>query len=129
MTLAVAMLLAAPLLCGNAFGAWLRVVAPEAVHMCACGMKAGTCGCPACELRERQRLEERAPKPFPVLRSQCDDDAEMVPTGTVPACTVAPPSFVIAPSEPMLVAETPVVAPLSRERIEPSKPPPRSSLA
>jgi hypothetical protein len=129
MTLVVAALLAAPLLGGNAFGAWLRVVAPEVAHVCACGMKAGTCGCPACELLEKQRLDERAPKPYPVVRSQCDDDAEMVPTGTVPPCTVGSPAFAVAPSEPMLVDDPPLASVHSRERIEPSRPPPRNSLA
>ncbi len=129
MTMAVATLLAAPLLGGNAYGAWLRVVAPEVVHMCSCGMKAGTCGCPECELRERQRLDERAPKPYPVLRSQCDGDDDLLPSGTVPPCTVASAGFVVAPSEPLLLADPPLAAPRSRERIEPSKPPPRSRLA
>jgi hypothetical protein len=129
MTLAIAALLAAPLLGGNAFGAWLRVVAPEVVHNCACGMKAGTCGCAACERLEKQRLDDRAPKPYPVMRSQCDDDAEMVPAGTVPPCTVASPSFELAPGEPLLLPDPPLVSPHSRERLEPSKPPPRNSLA
>ncbi len=129
MALAVATLLAAPLLCGNAFGAWLRVVAPAVAHTCACGMKAGTCGCPDCERMERAHLEERAPKPYRVLRSQCDDDGEMVPTGTVPPSTIASPAFVVAPSESRLIASRPLTSPESRERREPAKPPPRSSLA
>jgi hypothetical protein len=129
MTVAVAVLLAAPLLCGNAFGAWLRIVTPEAVHMCACGMKAGTCGCPACDLLEKQRVAEHAPKPFPVLRSQCNDDAEILPTGAVPPCTIASPAFVVAPSEPLVLVDPPPPLVHSRERLEPSKPPPRTSLA
>ena len=79
-----------------------RALGGEPAHTCACGMKRGTCGCPACE-----RLEQEAKKASKhvAIRNACEDDD----------------GFVRAPAVPLVISS--FDSQLARE---PSTPPPRT---
>jgi hypothetical protein len=77
-----ALLLAAPMLLGPALAPVLRVLRVEAVHLCACGMPAGKCGCPECERIERQQQGYPSPCREPVLTASCQNDGAAVSAGS-----------------------------------------------
>jgi hypothetical protein len=125
-TLAVGLLLAAPMLLGPAAPWALRALGGEPVHRCACGMKQGKCGCPECADLEHARAQAKKPSARPTVKSTCDDDAPPMPNAsplpraTEPSVVAAmPPSFeLVEPSE-----APDALRPRGREA--PPTPPPR----
>ncbi len=126
--LATAAVLAAPLLLGPGAGALLRALGGADEHRCACGMKAGQCGCPECErLEQRKQLEAEVLRGHAVLRSTCDDHAAALggaalPVATAPVASVLPRvpfelRTLVVPHEPDP----------SLERARPPTPPPRAA--
>ncbi|HEY6462354.1 MAG TPA: hypothetical protein VIY73_19435 [Polyangiaceae bacterium] len=73
--------IAAPCALGGATGPLVRALADAQEHVCKCGMKPGTCGCPECAKLERERRADHAPSPVPVLKRHCDDTAPAMPLG------------------------------------------------
>jgi hypothetical protein len=75
-----AIFIAAPMLLGPGLGGVLRAVGGEHEHTCACGMKPGTCGCPACARLEHERRAAKKVHAYPAVRTDChDDDGVIVP--------------------------------------------------
>src|SRR5271170_4470295 len=94
--LLVALAVLAPMMLGPALSPLAQALGAVAEHRCACGMAPGTCGCPECARIEHQRLRERAPAPYAVLRSQCERN-EVAPGFTaLPPVLEAPPGSIIA---------------------------------
>jgi hypothetical protein len=121
--LAMAVLL--PMTLGPSLGPAMRALGGACVHLCACGMVRGTCGCPECEAIERARIREHAPHPYAVLRARCGGEED------APGYAALPPSLPAAsgaplPRTPRVMAklERPAQA-LSRDPSEPATPPPR----
>ncbi len=77
LAIAVLVAIAVPVGLGPAGGRILRVLGAQA-HLCKCGMKPGTCGCPECARLEQARLDDRTPCPIPAMRRHCDDKAPVV---------------------------------------------------
>jgi hypothetical protein len=74
---------------GPAVGPFARALGALDEHTCACGMKPGTCGCPACALLLQQGDPARLPEQVATLGS-CDDHtpgslAAPLPLGVLPA--------------------------------------------
>jgi hypothetical protein len=127
MALTIALVLAvfAPMSLGSALGPLSRALGGVAEHWCACGMVPGTCGCPECELLERQRQLDHTPRPYPVLRSQCSDGEIATGFPALPAAVPPAPFVLPAPSpRPLAVSGAPPCAP-SRDPLPPPTPPPR----
>ena len=96
----------------------------ESGHVCKCGMKPGTCGCPECERAEHERLSDRR-SAAPLLRGHCDQDARMTastatPLGPLPQARTLLP-VPLGERTPPLAVSTPV----SDRDLEPPTPPPR----
>jgi hypothetical protein len=129
-TIACAVVLSAPLLLGPGAGALLRALGGADVHRCACGMKAGTCGCPECErLEHAHQLEAEALREHPVLKSSCDTND--VAPGSFDVPVAAPPflsKLPAAPRELRPVIDNAQPDP-SLERARPPTPPPRTANA
>lgn len=127
MALALAVLL--PMTLGPAMGPVTRALGGIDKHLCACGMVPGRCGCLECEVRERARVREHAPRPYPVLRTRCNGDE------AAPGYAALPPSLpethgVLLPRSPRVLAKLERrAAALSRDMAEPMTPPPRRGLA
>jgi hypothetical protein len=129
--LATAAVLAAPLLLGPGSGAILRALGGADEHRCACGMKAGECGCPECERLEHARqLEADALRGRSVMRSTCDDNgARLAPAGGLLVATA--PTHAVLPAvafermEPLTGSQPD----RSLERARPPTPPPRHTSA
>jgi hypothetical protein len=126
--LVLALAVAAPMLLGPALSPLVSSLAGD-VHLCACGMKAGTCGCPECEMQEHARLRERAPRAYPVLRGPCSPENLALRFAPLPAATPAglAPLLLPSPSSQAPSPEPPLA--LSIDPAEPSSPPPRSFLS
>jgi hypothetical protein len=120
-----------PLWLGPALTPVLVAVA-EAHHVCACGMAVGTCGCPECDRVEHDRLSRtdgvsKVPRPYPVLKGECDQGQAVLSTVAVPP-SVIPASFSLADVITGTMLETPAPAVLaSLEPQRPPLPPPRGS--
>ncbi|HEY8089443.1 MAG TPA: hypothetical protein VIF09_16395 [Polyangiaceae bacterium] len=119
--------LAAPCALGAAMQPVLRAVSGVDEHVCKCGMKPGTCGCPECAKLEDDRRAERAPSPLPVLRTHCDDDAPAMPLGApLPSAVFAATATATLPAsrgERLPVAAVHAFIPSCD--LEPPTPPPR----
>jgi hypothetical protein len=114
-----------PAALGPATGVVLRRLGAEMTHVCKCGMKAGTCGCPECARLERDAHRSAS---APAWKRECDDDepafASALPDAVVPAgSSAAPAFFVVAPPR------TDFGLPLVHPEDEPPTPPPRIALA
>ena len=72
-------------------------------HVCACGMKAGTCGCPECAKKESRlhdaAAREHAENARPILKSTCSDDDDALPSSALPPCVL--PASISAVREPV----------------------------
>lgn len=113
-----------PLWMGPALTPVLAAVA-EAHHVCACGMAVGTCGCPECERAEHQRLSDKAPRPYPVLKGECERGQAVLSSVAVPP-SVLPASLSVCPAMTATILEAPRKGVLiSLERTGPPTPPPR----
>jgi hypothetical protein len=123
--LAVALAVLAPMMLGPALGPLTRALGGTDEHRCACGMVQGTCGCPECARIEHKRLHDRAPVPYPVLRSQCEGDEVAAAFAALPLAIEAPVGFVLAPAPEASVAPLRPSEALSRDATEPATPPPR----
>ncbi len=124
----VAVVLAAPLLLGSAFGAAVAGLGDHDDHFCACGMKPGTCGCPACarlgKLRQESKAHDHA---HVVARSSCDDSPAPPGVPSLPE-GVLPATFEIAPAPSVSrIALPPVHDGHGRGRDRPLVPPPRAA--
>ena len=124
--LTTAAVLAAPLLLGPGAGAIVRALGSADVHRCACGMRAGACGCPECERLERTRAHDaEALRGHPILKTTCDGEGAAggyapLPSFAAPIAATLPP----LPSELRGFAAAPELEP-SLERARPPTPPPR----
>jgi hypothetical protein len=129
--LATAAVLAAPLLLGPGSGTILRALGGADEHRCACGMKAGQCGCPECERLEHARqLEADALRGHAVMRSTCDDHgAGLAVAGGALVATA--PIHAVLPSVPFQPLDVllPHEPDPSLERARPPTPPPRYATA
>jgi hypothetical protein len=124
--LVAASIAAAPVLLGAVFTPLLRVLHVEVVHLCACGMPAGKCGCAECQRLERLRHQDGAPGHEATLRSGCSDDEAPIPATAVPPY-VLPASWALR--EPALDRVVPAREFRSLHGLEgegPPTPPPRA---
>jgi hypothetical protein len=102
-------------------------------HVCACGMKAGTCGCPDCAMMEHQREQElqrerRAshdPASPRVIKGTCSSDDEAIPSSTLPPCVLPAASAVVLAQAATFALESPLKRLHSLQRRGPPTPPPR----
>jgi hypothetical protein len=87
---AAAMLLtiAAPAALGPALGTVLDQLGSAHEHVCKCGMKPGTCGCPDCAKAEHERLATRGRDVLPVLKGGCHQDAAAIQFAALPPAVV-----------------------------------------
>jgi hypothetical protein len=122
--LALALVLLAPILLGPAIGPVTRALGGEAQHLCACGMIAGTCGCPECEKIEHQRHRQNLPRAYPVIKGQCG--GEDTPVAFAPLPNVAPASVSLLVPKPAVRVVMPLPIPrwASLDPVEPPTPPP-----
>jgi len=126
----IVLIVSAPLVLGAGGFVMLRALAGLDEHHCACGMKAGACGCPECERIEHARLSERdVLREHPVLKSSCGDDS-VVPGAGWPL--IAPP--MCSATLPPLGFESALVdgwfeVDLSIARAKPPLPPPKYPAA
>jgi hypothetical protein len=116
-----------PVVFGPAFGGVARALGIEPEHACACGMKAGTCGCPECE-RALKGDTSRLPETQAVLGS-CDDHGRAslgaaLPPGLLPPCIGLPVRL-----HATLLATTLTTARVPFEPQAPPTPPPRFDAA
>jgi hypothetical protein len=118
--LALALAFMAPLFLGPALGPLTRALGGVAEHLCACGMVPGTCGCPECELLERQRQLDHTPRPYPTLKSQCNDGEIATGFPALPPA-VPPAAFILPALPPRLLAG--IGAPPSAHSRDPRAPP------
>ncbi len=93
---ATLVVLVVPAALGPTWGPLLRQLGAQATHVCKCGMKPGTCGCPDCARLEQQEHDDRAPLSVPALRRTCDDDtpalgSSALPDAVVPLAATMPP--------------------------------------
>jgi hypothetical protein len=119
-----ALVLLAPMILGPALGPVTKALGGEPQHLCACGMVAGTCGCPECEKAEHQRHRENALHAYPVLKGKCAGDDVPVTFAPLPAATPALFAFVVPRSHAEPAVPTMEEAWVSLERIRPPTPPP-----
>jgi hypothetical protein len=118
---------AAPCALGGATGPLVRALADAQEHVCKCGMKPGTCGCPECAKLERERRADHAPSPVPVLKRHCDDEAPAMPLGA-PLPTGVLPATATGSLGPARGERSPVAAALGfvpAVELSPPTPPPR----
>ena len=125
---ALALLLAAPVAFGPAFGGFLRLVASQAEHHCACGMKPGTCGCDECARLEAELRADAKAKPHPVVKATCDgDDEAAVRVHALPLADPPARASMLAMARPQEDVGHVTLADVSpRDRLRPPTPPPRS---
>jgi hypothetical protein len=121
-----ALVLLAPMILGPALGPVTKALGGEPRHLCACGMVAGTCGCPECEKAEHQRQSDNALHSYPVLKGKCAGDETPVTFAPLPAATPALLAFVSprTPAEPAVPVTQ--AAWVSLERLRPPTPPPEA---
>jgi hypothetical protein len=126
---ATLVVIALPAALGPTWGPILRALGEQRTHVCKCGMKAGTCGCPECARLEHERLDAKRPCPVPALRRACDDEAPAFAFGDMPLAVVPASSRV--PVVPSLgEALPPDAMPVFRGvEAEPPTPPPRIAQA
>lgn len=117
-----ALLFALPVLLGPAMPTVVSILADVVTeHHCACGMKAGRCGCPECEDAERRLDRPSGPV---VQRFSCDDPRFL--QGALPPMLL--PARMTAPAAPVRRDVRAVhvdLVPESRA-LEPPTPPPRA---
>jgi hypothetical protein len=124
---ALALVLLAPLVLGPAIGPVTRALGGEAKHLCACGMIAGTCGCPECEKAERQRHRDDT-RSYPLAKGQCGGDDTPVAFAPLPDVAPAPVSLTIpAPAVRAAVPE-PMPRWASAAPVAPPTPPPEEAV-
>ena len=82
---------------GPALGPFARELGASTEHACACGMKPGTCGCPACARLLHQ--DDAAPEGLVAALGSCDDHGAASPSARLPLALV-PPSVVVSPRPP-----------------------------
>jgi hypothetical protein len=116
--------IATPWALGPAMGELLHAFG-ESSHVCKCGMKAGTCGCPACARLEKQRLDDERPCPVPAMRRSCDDHSPGLAFGLLgdvrsPEITALPPIEQAQPATLPGLDRSP-----KQRRLDPPTPPPR----
>src|SRR5262249_45572336 len=100
--LAVAALLAAPLLFGPARSRVLRAISGVDVHRGGWGMVQGKCGCPECEIvvgGVHLDDDDVSPAPRPIAKSSCDDDAPTTPAFAAAAPATLPLGDAIPPRD------------------------------
>jgi hypothetical protein len=124
--LATLLAVCAPMWLGPGFGALLQTLGAHASHTCACGMAPGKCGCPECARLEETRKRESAPRPYPVLKSTCDDDSPAQFAAVVAPGVLGATFFCIDP--PFEDAASPPAPPgwISFDGNAPPKPPPKA---
>jgi hypothetical protein len=118
---------AVPSALGPAMGPVLRLLG-ESAHLCQCGMKPGTCGCPECARLERQRLANVERLVAPILEQACDPVPAMrfagLPSGVLTAADAALVLVVPRGERLPVFADSPMVI---RAEAKPPTPPPRSA--
>jgi len=117
-------LVLAPLALGPAFSPLVMALGGGPDHLCACGMKQGTCGCPECEQLASPDAHPTAPLTHAVLGS-CDDHGRGSIAGGLPPCVVPASLAVLTYRSSRLVPVTqdPVVN--AHSGGPPPTPPPR----
>ena len=123
--LAFLLALIAPVWLGPAMMPLVHALGGEPTHTCACGMKRGTCGCPACAALERERTSKYV-STNPVVRNTCDDD-EVAPTPAAPCVPAFASGLVVASSSVRAAAPLFAPQPICHNLDEPPTPPPRSA--
>jgi len=117
-----------PLALGPAMSSFAIALGGAPEHLCACGMKAGTCGCPECERRERLLRTDDAP-PVPNTRAvlgSCDDHGRGSLAASLPPAIVPPTLSVLASPCFGVLATAVVIEGAPPEPGAPPTPPPRS---
>ena len=119
--------LAVPCALGAGAGPVLRMMGSLDEHVCKCGMKPGTCGCPECARLEARRRADRAPTPTPALRRDCNEGEPAMPGGAPMPSGVLPPAAIALLRAPAgrRVPFTDARASTPRRDLEPPTPPPR----
>jgi hypothetical protein len=127
---ATAVVLALPLLLGPGANAMLRAIGAEDEHRCACGMRAGKCGCPECERLEHQKEHEREMlRGHAVLKSSCEREEGIAGYGSLPVATAPLASILPRANFEIRAHVVPTDIDPSLERARPPTPPPRSHAA
>jgi hypothetical protein len=118
--------LALPIALGPALSTVTRLLAGPPVHVCMCGMKRGTCGCPECQALETERRAARHVHRFAIVHRTCDDDDGVAVAPALPAFVGPPDGVAVTPPPAARTAPTTVAALRSQLTREPSTPPPRA---
>jgi hypothetical protein len=119
------LILLLPIALGPATMPLVRALGGLEEHHCACGMKAGKCGCPECaRIEEVRKLDDEHVRGQPLLKSSCDDGSAL----TAPALAHATLGAPLAVARAAIDDGPPSLEPqrlTSRERPRPPLPPPR----
>jgi hypothetical protein len=124
--LAALFVVAFPIALGPATAEFTRWLGGEPEHVCMCGMKRGTCGCPACERLEAERRADARTSKLATVHRSCEGDDGVIAPPALPACAPLGERIAVlrAPSRAVFVA--PVTRLQSELAREPSTPPPRA---
>ena len=101
----------------------LNAAADAATHVCACGMKPGTCGCPECAQLERDRHDQFRSHRYSIKRT-CDDD--LFVGGSLSPFLLADASWTARRFAASVAQHDLVSTKWSNEGVPPPTPPPRS---
>jgi hypothetical protein len=126
---ATLVVIALPAALGPTWGPILRALGEQTTHVCKCGMKAGTCGCPECARLEHEREDAKRACPVPAVRRACDDEGPAFAFGDMPLAVV--PVIARVPVTPSLGAalRPDEMTVLRGVEAKPPTPPPRIALA
>ncbi len=117
----------APLALGPALGALVAELGGQNDHVCACGMKPGTCGCPKCE-RALLGGDPVASDTSATLRA-CDDHGHPPLPSVLPVCVIPAGALALAASPTVgVLAPLPPAREAPFDPAPPPTPPPRLDL-
>ena len=117
-------LVLAPLALGPAFSPLVMALGGGPEHICACGMKQGTCGCPECEQLTSPDAHPTAPLTHAVLGS-CDDHGRRPLGGGLPPAIVPASLALVTYGLSDVLPATPAPRGSSHPPAPPPTPPPR----
>jgi hypothetical protein len=120
------MVVALPIGLGPATSTVVRLLGGGPEHVCMCGMKRGTCGCPECQRLEAERRAGRRVRAYDVIHRTCDGDDGVAVTPALPPFVSAPDGVAVPEPAAAKTAPTPIAALRSQLAREPSTPPPRA---
>lgn len=117
--------MAAPAALGPSMGPVLELLGGQSEHVCKCGMKPGTCGCPQCARDDLARLDRRGRDVRPVVKDGCHQDSPAVQFAALPPAAPAGGGALLpVPRGERLPRDSAFASAFDRD-LDPPTPPPR----